>query len=144
MFRLYSLNLFRHYNEILTDLSNVLSRESFNNAIDNICGAIARLVITNTDLVPMDIVSVDFLTFDNFNYRKRIRSKLIIFLFQVFPGFLQRLPLREDFEEHSAVLKCFGHLYQLGHPVLLKHLGDVIKICCSILHDSQGKQGRFC
>ncbi|EEB17594.1 Importin-4, putative [Pediculus humanus corporis] len=105
--------LFPHYNEILNLLSNVLSRETFNNAIDNICGAIARLVITNTELVPMDIV---------------------------FPGFLQRLPLREDFEEHSAVLKCFGHLYQLGHPILLKHLMDVIKICCSILHDKQGKE----
>ncbi|KAK6629085.1 hypothetical protein RUM43_002902 [Polyplax serrata] len=104
--------LYPHYNEILTGLSNVLSKETYNNAIDNICGALARLVITNTDLVPMDIV---------------------------FPGFLQRLPLREDFEEHSAVLKCFGHLYQLGHPILLKHLGDVIKVCCSILNDNQGK-----
>ena len=88
----------------------------------------------------MDIVSSKLQK----NTRKYQVFRLEIIRFdvlQVFPGFLQRLPLREDFEEHSAVLKCFGHLYQLGHPILLKHLMDVIKICCSILHDKQGKEG---
>lgn len=61
----------------------------------------------------------------------------------MFPGFIQQLPLKEDLEEHAAVLKCFGHLYQLGHSVIKKHLSDVIRICCLIMSDSQEKPGEF-
>ena len=48
--------LFRNYAQILQILSVTLSREDHNLVLDNICAAIARLIIVNIGAIPMDQV----------------------------------------------------------------------------------------
>jgi importin-4 len=47
----------RHYPQILTALSEAVAKEKHAGTLDNICGALARLVVTNSALVPMKSVS---------------------------------------------------------------------------------------
>ncbi|KAG8238816.1 hypothetical protein J437_LFUL010530, partial [Ladona fulva] len=106
-----------HYPQILQALSATVSKETHPVVLDNICGALARLIITNVIAVPME---------------------------QVFPVYLQYLPLREDFEENKEVFNSFSHLYKIGHPVLLNHLGTVVTICASVLDTKQIEKGNAC
>lgn len=46
-----------HYNNILATLSAALSKETFPRALDNICGAVARLISTSPSNVPLEQVS---------------------------------------------------------------------------------------
>jgi hypothetical protein len=48
--------LIRHYPEILTALARTLPTEKSGKVLDNICGAISRLIIANTNAVPIDQV----------------------------------------------------------------------------------------
>lgn len=48
---------YRHYPQILACLSNVVAKEQHAGTLDNICGALARLISTNSSLVPMKEVS---------------------------------------------------------------------------------------
>ncbi|XP_071445043.1 importin-4-like [Hetaerina americana] len=102
--------LHQQYPAILQALSAAIAKESNAIALDNICGALARLIITNVELIPME---------------------------QVFPVYLQYLPLREDFEENKKVFESFSYLYKLGHPVLLPHLGKIVTIATTVLDTSQ-------
>lgn len=105
--------LYSEYMSLLILLSEALAKERTDGVIDNICGAIARLISTNSDLVPIQ---------------------------QVLPVLLEKLPLREDHEEHGAVLRCLGMLYQRGDPVLRAHIPQLITISCSIVDQQLGKQ----
>ncbi|XP_046390558.1 importin-4-like [Ischnura elegans] len=99
-----------HFPQILQALSAAIAKETNAMALDNICGALARLIITNVELIPMD---------------------------QVFPVYLKYLPLREDFEENKKVFESFAHLYKVGHPVLLAHLGQIVNIAATVLNTKQ-------
>ncbi|XP_021926547.1 importin-4-like isoform X1 [Zootermopsis nevadensis] len=103
--------VFPHYLEILQALSTTASKEKHAGTLDNVCGALARLIITNVSGVPMT---------------------------QVFPVFVNYLPLREDFDENKAVFECMTYLYQLGHPMLLSHLTPVMKAGFVVLCERQG------
>lgn len=103
--------LFPHYSEILQALSVAASKEKHAGTLDNICGALARLILSNVSGVPME---------------------------QVFPVFVNYLPLREDFDENKAVFECMTYLYQLGHPLLLSHLTSVVKAGFVVLCEHQG------
>lgn len=91
------------YPQILQALSLSVAQETHPGTLDNICGALARLIITNSKLVPLD---------------------------QVLPVFVQKLPLREDFDENKSVYKCFQVLLtqgyeslgQVAHPIILNGL----------------------
>lgn len=48
--------IFRNYPQILQALSSSLSREDNPLALDNICAAIARIIVVNISAVPMDQV----------------------------------------------------------------------------------------
>lgn len=62
----------------------------------------------------------------------------------MFPAFLQKLPLRDDFQENEAVIKCFATLYQQGNPVLKQHLGDVMKAAVHVYYkDEAPNDGKF-
>lgn len=56
---------------------------------------------------------------------------------EVFPVFMQNLPLRTDFDENEAVYKCFGHLYQQGHPLLKQNITQIITMAIGVLHTKQ-------
>nr|CAI5837652.1 unnamed protein product [Callosobruchus analis] len=102
--------VFNHYPQILQALSNAVQKESHAGTLDNICGALAKMIIVNPNGIPLE---------------------------QVFPVFLQKLPLRDDFQENEAVIKCFCVLYQQGNPVLRQHLTDVIKISTHVYYKEQ-------
>lgn len=102
--------IFSHYNEILQALSQAVAKESHAGTLDNVCGALAKIILANPGGIPLD---------------------------QVFAAFLQKLPLRDDFQENEAVIKCFATLYQQGNPVLKQHLGDVMKVAVHIYYKDQ-------
>jgi len=95
------LCVLRHYSQILQILSVTLSREDHNLVLDNICAAIARLIVVNINGIPMD---------------------------QVFPVFMGKLPMREDFEENTWILKVFLYLLQNGHPLCASHLPQILNV----------------
>ncbi|XP_065340245.1 importin-4-like [Cloeon dipterum] len=92
--------IYRYYPEILQTLSAVIPKnDNGPHVLDNICGAIARLIVTNVKAVPLD---------------------------QVFPVFMMHLPLREDYGEIKPIFECVSLLYQMGSPQLAANLDKVI------------------
>ena len=93
-------------------LSNSVSTEVHPGTLDNICGAIARLIITNCNLVPLE---------------------------QVLPVFMKHLPLKEDFEENSAVFKCFKVLYIQGKEIIVQYIEQILVIGIHVLYKKEFK-----
>ncbi|XP_058830529.1 importin-4-like [Topomyia yanbarensis] len=101
---------YKHYPQILTSLSGVVAKEQHPGTLDNICGALARLITTNSSLVPMK---------------------------EVLPVFVQYLPLREDFEENMAVFRSLDVIYRQGNDNLIPLLGRVLIIGLQVLYKKQ-------
>ncbi|KAL9894224.1 importin-4-like [Glossina fuscipes] len=101
---------FQVYPHILTALSQAVSKEFEPAALDNICGTIARLIITNCDLVPLN---------------------------DVLPKFLQNLPLRKNFEENTLIFKCFKLLYMRARDHLVDLLERMLAIAVHVLYNKQ-------
>ncbi|XP_037085463.1 importin-4-like [Pollicipes pollicipes] len=102
------------YPAMLSALSGALASTKNQRTRDNICGAVARLIIADTDAVPMD---------------------------QVFPVFVSCLPLREDFAENETVFRCLGHLYGRRHPCLGQHMGALVSCAATVHGTKQEKEG---
>jgi len=100
----------RSYPAILQALSEAISRESDPPALDNICGAVARLICTNHEAVPLG---------------------------QVLPVFLNHLPLKEDFEENDMVQKAFRVLYMNDLPSIEPHLEQMLIITIDSVYNKQ-------
>lgn len=101
---------FKHYPQVLQALSHAVTKEQDANTLDNICGALARLIITNSRLVPLQ---------------------------EVLPVFIQYLPLRQDFDENLSVFKCLHVAYQQGHPVIAELMERIIHIALTVLSKKQ-------
>lgn len=91
-------------------MSNAIAKESHAGARDNVVGAIARLIIANYSGLPLD---------------------------QIFPVFVNQLPLKEDFEENKTVFKSILTLYQAGHSILQPHMQLLLKVAVSVLHEER-------
>lgn len=92
-------------------------KESHAGTRDNVVGAIARLIIANYSNLPLE---------------------------QVFPIFVEQLPLKEDFLENKAVFRSIIRLYQAGHPVLQPHIRTLLNVAISVLHEEKaGSKGEF-
>ncbi|KAB7499986.1 Importin-4 [Armadillidium nasatum] len=102
--------ILEHFPILLNTLSRALSKETFPRALDNISGAVARLIIRDVSRVPME---------------------------QVFPVLLRCLPLREDFEENKTLFQCLLGLQQMKHPVFLQHVHPVLKLCTLVFNTKQ-------
>lgn len=102
--------LFSHYSQILQTLSTMFSKETHSGTMDNISGAVAKMIIVNAHGIPLE---------------------------QVLPVLIQHLPLAFDFTENEAIVKCLYGLYQQGNTVLRSHLVDVIKIITHIYYKKQ-------
>ncbi|XP_076170729.1 importin-4 [Ptiloglossa arizonensis] len=100
--------VYSHYPDILQVLSGLIAKETHAGARDNVVGAIARLIIANYSILPLD---------------------------QVFPVFVSQLPLKEDFEENKAVFKSILTLYEAGHSILQPHMHILLKIAVSVIHE---------
>ncbi|XP_016965839.1 importin-4 isoform X2 [Drosophila biarmipes] len=101
---------FESYPAILQALSEAISRESDPPALDNICGAVARLICTNHEAVPLG---------------------------QVLPVFLNHLPLKEDFEENDMIQKAFRLLYLKALPSIEPHLEQMLIITIDSVYKKQ-------
>lgn len=91
-------------------LSQAVSKETEPAALDNICGAIARLIITNAEMVPLD---------------------------QVLPVFLQKLPLREDYDENASIFKCFKLLYIQARDTIVQSLEQILAVALHVLYKKE-------
>lgn len=102
---------------ILQALSAAVAQEQHAGTLDNICGALARLILTNFNLIP---------------------------LAQVMPVFVQHLPLREDFDENHSIFKCFHVLFTHGQEALVAVLDRIIMVGLHILYKEEYKNdGEF-
>ncbi|KAG4076996.1 hypothetical protein HA402_015983 [Bradysia odoriphaga] len=97
---------------ILSALSEAVAQEQHPGTLDNICGALARLIMANFTLIPLE---------------------------QVLPVFIQKLPLREDFDENLTIFKGFTTLWTQQHEALLSILDGVIMCGLHVLHKNQYK-----
>lgn len=102
---------------ILQTLSAAVAQEQHAGVLDNICGALARLIMTNYSLIPLD---------------------------QVLPVFVEHLPLREDYDENGSVFKCFQILFTQGSEALLPVLDRVIMVGLHVLYRKDYKDEREC
>lgn len=100
---------------ILQTLSVAVSSEKHAGTLDNICGALARLIMTNYSLIPLD---------------------------QVLPVFVDHLPLREDFDENGSVFKCLQILFTQGCEAMLPVLDRVIMVGFHVLYKNEYKDER--
>lgn len=88
----------------------MVAKESVGGILDNICGTLARLIITNYALVPLK---------------------------DVLPVFVQYLPLRSDFVENEYVFKSLSVIYSQGSDILLQLLEKVILAALHVLSKKQ-------
>lgn len=95
-------------------LSVAVSREDNPLALDNICAAISRLIVVNVGAVPMD---------------------------QVFPVLMKNLPLREDMQENSTILRCFLFLFAAGHPQFQLHLAQILAVVTHMASQQEVQPG---
>lgn len=108
---------FDKYPQVLQALSQVVTQEKHAGVLDNVCGAIARLIVANSKLIPLE---------------------------QVLTVLVQKLPLREDFHENKAVFKSLQALLAQNDGVLLKMLDRVILISLGVLARNEYKDdGEF-
>ncbi|KAJ6642757.1 Importin-4, partial [Pseudolycoriella hygida] len=97
---------------VLSALSTAVSQEEHPGTLDNICGALARLIMANFKLIPLE---------------------------QVLPVFIQNLPLREDFDENLTIFQSFTTLWTQQPESLLMVLEGVIMAGVHVLHKNQYK-----
>ncbi|XP_034656773.1 importin-4 [Drosophila subobscura] len=97
---------FDSFGVILQALSEAIAKEQNAPALDNICGAVSRLIITNHNMVPLD---------------------------HVLPVFMSSLPLREDNEENDVVLKAFRMLYLNARPSIANHIEQMLNVLLHVL-----------
>lgn len=100
---------------VLQTLSGAVAVEKQPGVLDNICGALARLIMTNYSLIPLD---------------------------QVLPVFVEQLPLREDFDENGSVFKCLQILFTQGSEALVAVLERVILVGLHVLYKNEYKDDR--
>ncbi|XP_072013320.1 importin-4-like [Amphiura filiformis] len=98
--------IFQHYPTILQALSAVIAKEEDRRVMDNVCGSVCRLIMTNPSLVPLD---------------------------QVVPTLLQYLPLEEDLEENLTVYRCVAHLYQANQTTVMQSLPQLLTVFGKVL-----------
>ncbi|XP_053677381.1 importin-4-like [Anopheles nili] len=101
---------FGHYPQIMASLSQLVSKEQHAGTLDNLCGALARLITTNCSLVPLK---------------------------GVLPVFVEYLPLREDFTENLAVFRCLDLLYRQGDENLIPLLSRVLVVGLQVLYKKE-------
>lgn len=104
---------FPHFPQILQALSQSVSVEEHPGVLDNICGALARLIIANSNLVPLD---------------------------HVLPVFVHKLPLREDFHENKSVFKAMYVLLTQNNESFLKIVDRVLFIGIQVLGKTEYKE----
>uniref|UniRef100_A0A8C9U9Q3 Importin 4 n=1 Tax=Scleropages formosus TaxID=113540 RepID=A0A8C9U9Q3_SCLFO len=107
------------YPVILGLFSSLLSKEEDPRAVDNLCAALCRMIVSSPGSVPLD---------------------------QVFPVLLSHLPLKEDLEENKTVFGCLAFLYSHNPALVLSGTweaarGDLLLLRSLSKHHSQEFEG---
>ncbi|XP_047424187.1 importin-4 [Mugil cephalus] len=87
------------YPMMLSVFSNLLSKESNLRVIDNLCGALCRMILSNVEAMPLE---------------------------QVVPALVARLPLKEDMEENKTVFSCLAMLYTHSPALVVKLMKPIV------------------
>lgn len=103
---------YAHFPQILQALSQIVAIEKEEGVLDNICGSLARLIISNSAMVPLE---------------------------HVLPVFVQKIPLRKDFHENLAVFKAFHVLLSQNSEAFLKFLDRILLVGLHVLGKNEYK-----
>jgi len=103
-----------HYQAILEALFVILSQNQPPRVVDNICGAVSRMIMANRNSLPLE---------------------------KVFPGLLQCLPLKEDFEENHPVYSCIIELFSDQHPLIRQYLLQLLAVFAQVLPSGTLQEG---
>ncbi|XP_031560296.1 importin-4-like isoform X2 [Actinia tenebrosa] len=95
-----------YYQVLLEAFFSMSSSEQPGRVVDNVCGAVSRMIMAKRSAVPLD---------------------------KVFPMIIQCLPLKEDFEENPTVYSCIIELFSDQHPQVMQHLGHILGIFAQVL-----------
>ncbi|KPP62525.1 hypothetical protein Z043_119285 [Scleropages formosus] len=133
----------QQYPVILGLFSSLLSKEEDPRAVDNLCAALCRMIVSSPESVPLDQVP------DGSHVRVFCPSVLLLLclpycspltpLFtcchfpQVFPVLLSHLPLKEDLEENKTVFGCLAFLYSHNPALVLNHLSTILSAASQVL-----------
>ncbi|XP_037939501.1 importin-4-like [Teleopsis dalmanni] len=98
------------YPAILNALSQRFANETKPSAVDNVCGAVARLILTSPGKVPLQ---------------------------QVLPVFLQKLPIKEDIQENEHIFKCFQLLLISSRDAIIDFVEQILAIVVHVLYQKQ-------
>ena len=91
---------FSLFPQILASMSDLMGKESAPRVIDQIVGAVCRLIIANHEIVPVNDVA---------------------------PVIIKNLPLKEDQDEYETVFKCLLGLYSTGSPAIVQNLPQLLE-----------------
>ncbi|XP_015365619.1 PREDICTED: importin-4-like [Diuraphis noxia] len=103
-------SVYKYYPIILNTFSQVVTKEQRSKVLDNVYGALARMIITNIEGIPLD---------------------------HVVPVMINYLPLHEDFVENLTVFKCLVYLYEVGNQYMVSMLEPVVKASLATLSDKR-------
>ncbi|XP_062916193.1 importin-4 [Mobula hypostoma] len=105
--------IFEHYPSLLGVLSSIIAREQNRRVVDNVCGAVSRMIMTNLAGVPVE---------------------------QVFPVLVRSLPLKEDFEENVTVFNCIAFMYKSDSSQVIQHLQQLLTVFAEVIGTDQLKE----
>ncbi|KAM3940229.1 importin-4 isoform 1-T2 [Leptodactylus fuscus] len=98
--------MLKNFPKLLSIFSSIISSEKNPRALDNVCGAVSRLILRHPEGVPLE---------------------------QVFPVLLRSMPLKEDFEENCTVFQCIAFLYEKNPSQVAAHVNDIARIFGHVL-----------
>ncbi|XP_044129078.1 importin-4 [Bufo gargarizans] len=98
--------ILKNFSKLLSVFSSIISSEKNPRTLDNVWGAVSRMIIRHPEFVPVE---------------------------QVFPVLLRSMPLKEDFEENSTVFKCIAFLYEKDPSQVAAHINDIARVCGHVL-----------
>uniref|UniRef100_V9KAN5 Importin-4 n=1 Tax=Callorhinchus milii TaxID=7868 RepID=V9KAN5_CALMI len=99
-----------HYPSLLNILSSIISREQNRRVLDNVCGAVSRMILTHVSGVPIE---------------------------QVFPVLIRSLPLKEDLEENVTVFNCISFMYKNQPSQVIQHLPQLLAVISQVIGTDQ-------
>ncbi|XP_069817764.1 importin-4 isoform X2 [Dendropsophus ebraccatus] len=98
--------MLKNFPKLLSILSSIISSEKNARTLDNVCGAVSRMILRHPEGVPVE---------------------------QVFPVLIRSMPLKEDFEENCTVFKCIAFLYEKNPSQVAAYINDIARILGHVL-----------
>ncbi|KAM4710354.1 importin-4 [Discoglossus pictus] len=99
-------SMHQHFPKLLALLSSLITSDKDPQVLDNVCGAVCRMIMSNPEGVPIG---------------------------QVFPVLVRSLPLKKDFEENTTVFKCIAFLYERFTTQVIGQINDIARVCAHVL-----------